>query len=549
MAAIAMTTSAQAAESAATTQPAKQYTDSVGHRGMVTSKDALASRVGREILLAGGNAVDAAVATALALCVTHQAGNGIAGYGGAMVIYLAREKRVVAIDYNCRAPKAAREDMYKIAASANVDEEGLPPVVGKANFYGPLAVAVPGTVAGLSLAAHKYGKLGWAKCVQPALKLAADGFVVTTGISDGLKSLAEWTDSESVRTLLPSGRVPEPGQTWVQPDLARLLEILAAAPDSFYRGDIARKIAARVKAAGGILTEQDMADYHCSVSEPLTLDYKGVRVHASTGMNGSSCALETLAIMQKLSSARYKPGDRKYWGDLADALTLAWQDRLKYVGDVPGIDHKIRELISSAHASELAKIVRAGKVPKQPGGADPLRETVHLSTCDADHNIVSLTQTQGNGWGSGFGVPGLGIVIGHGMSRFDPRPGLPNSVGSRKHPLHNMSPLILTKGGKPLGAVGLPGGRMISSVAAGFVMDLVDFDMNPAQAIGAPRIHTEGGPISYSRDLPQAAQDEITGRGHRLSGPRSIGGIGSMIRLDGDRILGCAQSADAALGV
>jgi gamma-glutamyltranspeptidase / glutathione hydrolase len=524
-------------------------TDAVGHKGMVTSTDVLASRAGREILLAGGNAVDAAVATALALCVTHQSGTGLAGYGGAMVIYLAHERRVVGIDYNCRAPRAAREDMYKIAASAMADDEDFPPVVGKANFWGPQAVSVPGTVAGLSLAAHKYGKLGWAKCVHPALKLASDGFPVSPGVSDSLRSLARRADAESVHTLLPDGRVPQAGERWVQKDLAKLLEMLAADPDSFYRGDIGHKIAVRVKSAGGILTEQDMADYHCGISEPLTLDYKGVRLHASAGMGGNSCALETLAIMRKLSASRYKPGDRKYWGDFGDALTLAWHDRLRYVGDVPGIDHKIRQLISDAYASELAKIVRSGKVPKGPGGADPLKETVHLSTCDADHNVVSLTQTQGNAWGSEFGVPGLGIMIGHGMSRFDPRPGLPNSPGSWKQPLHNMSPLVLTKDGKPFGTVGLPGGRMIPSVVAGFVMDLVDFGMTPVQAISAPRIHTEGGPISYTRSLPQAALDEIRGRGHKLSRPKSIGGQASVIKIDGDRILGSAQAVDAALGI
>lgn len=526
------------------------HKDVVGRLGMVTSTNALATRAGQEILHAGGNAVDAAVATALALCVVQPSSNGVAGYGGAMVIYLAKEKRAVAIDYNCRAPRAAREDMYKLDMTANPNEGEFPPVVGMTNEWGPMAVSVPGTIAGLSLAARKYGKLGWAKCMQPALRLAAHGVALSPGLQKSIAGFAKCKDTQSVHAILPDGRVPEVGAKWIQPDLAKLMEVLAGDPDSFYHGDVARRIAKRVRSAGGILTEQDMADYQCVVSTPLTLDYKGVRLHAVNGMTGSTCAFETLAVMQQLAPERRKSADPKYWADFADALTLAWRDRLKYVGDVPGIEEKIRDLISEAHTSELAKMVREGKVAKGPGGADPLKETVHLSTCDKDRNVVSLTQTNGDSWGTRFGIPGLGIVIGHGMSRFDPRPGQPNSPGSWKRPLHNMSPIILTKDDKPFGAVGLPGGRMIPCVAAGLVMDLVDFGMSPAEAVNAPRIHTEGGPISCMNRLPKADCDAMTARGHKLRTVRSIGGAASVIVVGHDRVTGCAQAnGDAASGV
>ena len=187
-------------------------------------------------------------------------------------------------------------------------------------------------------------------------------------------------------------------------------------------------------------------------------------------------------------------------------------------------------------------------MPKGAGGTDPLKETVHLTTCDSDRNMVSLTQTHGGGWGTRFAIPGLGIVLGHGMSRFDPRPGRPNSPGPWKQPLHNMSPVILTRDGELLGSAGLPGGRTIPAVIANVVTSLIDFGYTPAQAVSAPRIHTQDGPISHSDDVPQYGLDEIEARGHELRDPAAVGGNLSVIMLDGDKIVGAAQAgADASL--
>jgi len=529
-----------------------QAVDVRSKNGMVTSTQDLASRAGREILLAGGNAVDAAVATALALCVVQPSSNGIAGYGGCMVIYLAGENRVVALDYNCRAPRAAREDMYEIGGGPGTEGWGeFPSVVNKANNFGPMAVSVPATIAGLSLAEKRYGKLGWAKVVEPARRLAADGYTVYEGLPENIARFTETTDPVSGQALFPDGKIPQVGETWVQADLGRLIGVLAQDPDSFYTGEIARRIADRVQSAGGILTEQDMADYRCEVTEPMTLDYRGIRLNAPPGVTGSPCTLETLAIMQKLSAEPRESEDPKFWGDLADALTLAWRDRIAFHGDVPGIEGKFSDLMSHEHASAMAEIIRSGKVRTGAGGLDPSKETIHLCTCDADRNMVTLTQTHGGGWGTRFGIPGLGVVIGHGMSRFDPRPGLPNSPGSYKQPLNNMSPVILTVGGRLWGCVGLPGGRMIPAAVTSFITGLVDFGMTPGESLSAPRIHTEAGPIAYSDNLPPGALDEIKARGHELRDePRAIGGNASIIVLDGDGLIGAALAGPhASLGV
>ncbi len=525
--------------------------DVTGTKGMVCSTHPLASPAGREMLLKGGNAIDAAVATALALCVVQPSSNGLAGYGGSMVIYLGDEKKVVSLDYNCRAPRAAHENMFEQDEVGPGGWSEFPPIKGRANFFGPLAVSIPGTMAGLYLTQKTYGKLKWAEVMEPARKLAADGYVVYESLPENIMRFTENADPISAEALFPGKRVPQVGETWIQADLAKLMETLVADPDSFYRGEVAKIIVERVQSAGGILTEQDMADFQVEFTEPVTLEYKGVTLHANTGITGSICTMETLAILQQLNAGPYSAGETKYWGDFAGALTLAWRDRLAFIGDIPGLDDKVAELHSDEHASALAEMVRSGKVTQGEGGADPLKETVHLTTCDADHNMVSVTQTHGGGWGTRFGIPGFGIVIGHGMSRFDPRPGRPNSPGSFKQPLHNMSPLIITKAGELVGSVGLPGGRMIPAVVANAVVHLVDFGVSPAQAINAPRIHTEGGFISHCDEVPANALDEIRGRGHEVKEEsRAIGGNLSVIMLDGDKIIGAAQAgAEAALGM
>jgi len=524
--------------------------DTIGLHGMVTSCNPIASRVGMEILRQGGNAVDAAVASALALCVAQPSSNGIGGYGGTMVIYLADEKRVTVIDYNCRAPKAATPDMYQLAPGWEAKNPGqMPAVVDHANFYGPMACSVPGTVGGLSLAANQFGRLGWARDIEPAIALASEGFEVYPGLNANFHGFADNTDPISREAVFPGDYVPEDGELWRQPDLAALLEALRDDPQAFYTGEPARMIADRVQSMGGILTRQDMADCQASLLDPVALEYKGTMVCASSAVSAGPTILEALAILQKLHPEPWLPDEPGFWRDLAGALTLAWKDRFAYIGDVPGIDEKMKELFSQEHAERLAETVRSGKVEPYPTPPELHMETVHLNTCDSDRNMVSLTQTHGAGWGTRFGIPGLGIVIGHGMSRFDPRPDHPNCPGPYKKCMHNMGPVILVKDGKPAGAIGLPGGRTIPSVVTHFVVGLIDFGCTPAEMLDRPRIHTEGGIMTVRKDLPTSARKEIEGMGLRIQTMNAIGGSASGFIVGEERIIGAAQAgAEAALG-
>ncbi|MDI6828530.1 MAG: gamma-glutamyltransferase family protein [Armatimonadota bacterium] len=525
--------------------------DVVSKFGIVASDNALASQVGRDILRDGGNAVDAAVATALALCVAKPASNGIGGYGGQMVIYLSRRKRVVTIDYNTRAPKAATEDMYEIEDTSKKYGLGeFAPVVNNANFVGPLAVSVPATVAGLSLAAEKFGRLGWTRVIEPIVRLAADGFVVYPGLTSHLEGLKNGADEDSIATMFPDGNIPQEGETWVQPDLARLLETLASDPRSFYEGEIAQKIVDRVQSLGGILAFDDMAEYRAQVRKPLVIEYRGKKIHACPALSGSPTALEILSVLKALSSEPYSSDDPNYWADLADTLVLVWRDRFKYIGDVPGIERKINWLISSKHAGKLARRIRKGPVARRRFRYEMDGCTVSLVTCDSEHNMVALTQTHGGGWGAKVGVPGLGIVLNHGMSRFDPRPGFPNSVGPGKTVMHNMSPLVVTSDGSPVAAFGLPGGRMIPNMVAQFAVNIIDFDMTPAEALNRPRIHTHLAGMLVEKHLPEAAREAMRARGHVLEDRDTLAGLASCIRIDGKQIIGASGAGvDGAAGV
>ncbi len=206
--------------------------------------------------------------------------------------------------------------------------------------------------------------------------------------------------------------------------------------------------------------------------------------------------------------------------------------------------------MSEGHAGRLAGLIRSGRIHKAPVTPDSSTETVHLNTCDADRNMVALTQTHGGGYGSRVAVPGLGIVLNHGMSRFDPRPGRPNSIGPGKKVLNNTSPLIMTFDDRPMAAIGLPGGRMIPSVIANFVVGLADFGMTPGEVIGRPRIHTIGGAVLATRDLPEAARNAIEARGHHLEDVDGVAGLASGVLVGTDRIVGAAQAGpEAAAGI
>lgn len=456
--------------------------------------EATAARVGQKILEDGGNAIDAAIGAALAACVVSIHNCGIGGYGGHMVIArrgsLSRTS-VTAIDFNSIAPSAAREDMFP------VDEAGK--VRDRVNETGWLAAGVPGTLAGLTLALERYGSWSFRDVAAPAIEMARDGFALGVGGAGAIGRTAALlkTDPASARLYFRNGEPMKPAEHFSNPELADLLETPKLVGE-FYRGSIARQIAQAFADNGGLVTTEDMAAYAAREVKPVELTWNDWKIYTAPLTAGGLTVVEALSILKALRGDAPKALAR------LEALRVAWDDRLALLGDpekppisnTKSVSQDLKQLLSENYAQSVANRVRSavrnGKPLSFSVESRNHTGTVHLSAGDSQGNLVALTLTHGNSFGARVTVPGLGLTLGHGMSRFEPKPGHPNAPGPRKRPLHNMCPTIVTRSGRPVIAIGGAGGRKIpNSVFEVLAHVLVDgFSMN--EAIAAPRLHTEG---------------------------------------------------------
>ncbi|HEY7158916.1 MAG TPA: gamma-glutamyltransferase [Gemmataceae bacterium] len=451
-----------------------------------------AAKAGVEVLTAGGNAIDAAVTAALVAGVIapHQCGPG--GYGGHMVIAPAGGKKVTAIDFNMAAPRAARADMFA------PDSEGK--VKGETNSIGWLAAGVSGTLAGLQLALDRHGTRSFRQCVQPALRLARDGFAVDTNLANATrgrrKELAK--DPASARLLLRDGEPLKVGDTFRNTDLAAMFQRLADqnSVEDFYRGDIARRIAAAFKKNGGLATAEDFDAYHAREVEPLELAWRDCSIRTAPLTAGGTSAIEALAILKELGWEKWAAGEAKTSRTCLEALRIAWDDRLRLFGDPAKVKVPLDDLLSPEYARRMAGRVRASLEKGRPVPATtdrrPAKGTIHLSAADVKGNLIALTLTHGESFGARVTVPGLGLILGHGISRFDPRPGQPNSIGSGKRPLNNMCPTVVLRKGVPVAALGGAGGRRIPNALFEVLIRYVGRGLSLEDAVAAPRLHTEG---------------------------------------------------------
>ena len=479
-------------------------TQSANARGFVIGQPD-AARVGIDVLTEGGNAIDAAVAAALAAGTVALGACGIGGYGGHMMIARPRGK-VTAIDFNSAAPLAARADMFTLDANGAVKDE--------ANTYGWLAAGVPGTLAGLQLAIDRYGTRPFRTLVQPAIRLAREGFPLRQGQVNIIKTASPQLqkDPASARLLLKDGEPPQPGTTYHNPDLAAMLETLADAGSvaPFYRGAIARAIAAAFRKNGGLVTEKDLSEYRAREVTPLEFSWHGYSVRTAPLTAGGATVVQALAILRALGWERLEAESTRDLHVRLEALRIAWDDRLRLLGDPQHVDVPLRRLLSTPYAEERAaqvdNAVRNGTrvAVESSGGADG--GTVHLSAGDRDGNVVALTLTHGNPFGARVTVDGLGLILGHGMARFDPRPGRPNSPGPGKRPLHNMCPTVVLKKDVPVLALGGAGFRMIPNAVFEVLARCVGRDAPLEQAIAAPRVGTDGG-TAITLDAAGSATD------------------------------------------
>ncbi|HEY2415154.1 MAG TPA: gamma-glutamyltransferase [Pirellulaceae bacterium] len=473
-----------------------------------------AADAAKQILLAGGNAIDAAVGAMLACCVVTPGAVGLGGYGGSLVAYLARSRKTIAIDFDSRAPLAYRPEFF--SDNSQSYESGY------------LSITVPAVVAGLALALEKFGTQSWAAVSQPAIRLAEDGITISLLLKKQLDDFAKKADRVSQQALFPGGNVPAAGETWRQPDVARLLVRLAEnGPQAFYRGEIPQTIVHQVQTGGGILSEQDFEQYQPAVAEPLAIDYRGYRVLTPRPPSGGLTTLQILKVLEQFNFSQLQPWSSDYFHLFAEATKLCWQDRIAYFGDPDATEIPVGQLLSAEAAT--AKAARIDRVRAQRFAADNSaspHHTANILVADREGNVVSVTATQGYLYGSQVAIDRLGLVMGHGMSRFDLAAGSPNAPAAGKRMFHNMAPaILLNSANHPFAAVGLPGGPKIVTVTAQLIINLIDFHASPAAAVSAPRIHIEANePLAITATVPESVAEQLRSFGHTVIHGQTVGG-------------------------
>jgi len=476
----------------------------LAHNGMVVAQESRAARIGVEMLDRGGNAVDAAVAVAAALAVTYPRAGNLGG-GGFMVIHLTKGNRDTAIDYRETAPAAATPTMF-------LDAQGAPDP--QKSRDSALSIGVPGTVAGLALAEEKYGshKIAFADLLAPAINLAQEGFPVEDDLADSLPKararLARWPSSAAI--FLNGDEVPREGDLLLQPDLADTLQAIAdGGPRAFYQGPIAQEIAAAVRAAGGIMTVDDLANYRAVERPVVRGTYRGYDIVSMPPPSSGGVALiEALNILEGYDLAKFGRGEKSLHLTI-EALKRAYADRAVYMGDPDRVSVPVARLIAKKHAAELRAGITdkatpaAGIHPGQPGQSEG-RNTTHFSVIDRDGNAVSNTYTLNFSYGVGLVAEGTGVLLNNELDDFTAKPGAANAYGlvgfdnnlpaPGKRPLSSMTPTIVLKDGKPLLVTGSPGGSRIISAVLQVIENVIDFHMDLAEAVAAPRLHHQWQP-------------------------------------------------------
>ncbi len=500
-------------------------TTSLARRDMVVAEHPLGARVGADVLGRGGNAVDAAVATAFAMTVVEPFMSTIAG-SGTMLIHLEGSGTTTAVDFNGVAPSAAHETMYRVVGGVSDALFPWPCVEGDANVFGHRSVAVPGSVAGLAHALARYGTMELADVLAPAIALARDGFVTDWYLALKTASHLEELSAfpPTARAYLRNGRsVYRPptmnaGDRVTYPDLARSLALIAKdGPDAFYRGAIAQAIDAEMAAHGGIVTRADLAAYAVRELPPLCGRYRDLDLVFMPFATGGVTALETLNILEQFSPARVGWSTAEGLHLRARAVARAFLDRFEHLGDPDAVKAPWERLAAKEYARSVAADIRRSRTgwagAERPTALDC---TTHVGVVDRRRNMVSLTHTAVSLWGSRVVVPGTGILLNNGMIWFDPEPGKPNSVGAGKRPLVNMVPTLGFRRGAPYLTLGAPGGRRIVSAIPQVIANLVDTKASPQAAIDAPRLHTEGGPVSVDDRVGEKALAGLRKRGHAV---------------------------------
>ena len=508
-----------------------------GKNGMVVSSNSISSEVGISILKKGGNAIDAAVATAFSLAVTLPSAGNIGG--GGFIVYMDHQEKTTTIDFREKAPLAATETMY-------LDENGN--VINILRRTELKAVGVPGTVAGLYLAHQKYGKLPWATVVQPAIDLAEKGFEMNWSLFRAAKNFAENEEKYPFMATYFSndkGVLTQPTELWKQKELGKTLTIIRdKGHDGFYKGVIAKKIAKHMKANGGIITEKDLAIYKAIERKPVSGTYKNYDIYSMPPPSSGGVALiEMMNIMEQVDFEKVEFNSTQYVHIVAESMRRAFADRAEHLGDTDfNLDMPLDRLTSKEHAKMRFKNIDMTKASisdsTKYGQIYDGNNTTHISVMDKEGNAVSLTYTLESSYGSKLGIPELGFILNNEMGDFNPNPGVTtrngqigsaaNIIKPEKRMLSSMTPTIIAKNRKPYLVIGSPGGRSIINTVFQTVLNVLEFNMRIDKAIEGMKIHHQWLPdtLYFERHLMSPdTRKSLESMGHNVRERSVLGAL------------------------
>jgi gamma-glutamyltranspeptidase/glutathione hydrolase len=500
----------------------------LAHHGMVASSDAIASKVGVEILKQGGNAVDAAVAVALALAVTWPNAGNLGG-GGFMLIRKA-DGTATLIDYRETAPRAANKNIF-------LDDKGN--IIQNASTVGYRSVGVPGTIAGLALALEKYGTMKWKDVIEPARKLAEEGFILTWQTANYLQNNAPLLGQfrESNRIFLREGKYYQDGEIFKQPDLAQTLTRLKnKGPREFYEGHTALLITDDMKANNGLITVEDLKNYKAVERAPLKGTYRGYEIlSVPPPSSGGTLLIQMLNILEQSNIAAMGHNSSEKYHLLTETMRRAYADRAIYFGDPAFVNVPVTKLTSKGYAAQLAKSINkryatpSSSIKTGQFLTEESKHTTHFSIVDSMGNAVSNTYTLNGDFGSGVTVTGAGFLLNNEMDDFTSKPGIANKFGllqgkantiePGKRPLSSMTPSMILKDGTLFLVVGTEGGSRIISQTLQVIVNVIDHRMNIQEAVNAPRIHQQWMPDEVTYEPYGLSIDVLNAlkkKGHKL---------------------------------
>ncbi|MAC33176.1 MAG: gamma-glutamyltransferase [Haliea sp.] len=531
-----------------------RFLPQVARQAMVVGPERLATEIGLDILREGGNAVDAAVATGFALAVSYPRAGNLGG-GGFMLIHLAEDDRQTFIDYRETAPATATRDLF-------LDDQGE--IDRQRSYFSHLSSGVPGTVAGLILAQERYGTLPLPRVLAPAIALAEEGLEVSWALQFEIAARAEQLRKNPEAASLffkPDGSAYQMGDRWRQPELAwTLRQIAERGREGFYRGPVAERIVAEMERGGGLISEQDLADYRALEREPVRGSFQGFEVvSAPPPSSGGVHILQMLNLLEGFDLKGMGHNSAAYIHHLAEAMKLAYADRSQFLADPGFVEVPVGQLTSKAYAERQRALVDPGRATPAseiaPGRVlvEESHDTTHYSVADRWGNVVTNTYTLNFSFGSHIAVPGTGMLLNNEMADFAARPGSSNAFGLVEHeanrieggkrPLSSMSPTLVLRDGEPWLATGSPGGSVIITTVLQTLLNAMVFDMNVAAAATEARIHHQWLPdrLILESGISPDTRRLLQSLGHNVdTTPRTLGRTQS-IMLEGGYLYGATD--------